>query len=48
MLRHILPNTASAVIIFSMVDAVGNIILAASLGFLGLGAPAARPRNGGR
>ena len=38
MFRHILPNTASAVIIFSMVDAVGNIILAASLGFLGLGA----------
>ena len=30
MLRHILPNTASAVIIFSMVDAIGNIILAAS------------------
>ena len=38
MFRHILPNTASAVIVFSMVDAVGNIILAASLGFLGLGA----------
>ncbi len=32
MLRHILPNTASAVIIFSMVDAIGNIILAAVAG----------------
>ena len=46
MFRHILPNIASAVIVFSMVDAVGNIILAASLGFLGLGRPAALPRMG--
>ena len=46
MLRHILPNTASAVIIFSMVDAVGNIILAASLGFLGLGAQPPTPEWG--
>jgi peptide/nickel transport system permease protein len=46
MLRHILPNTASAVIIFSMVDAVGNIILAASLGFLGLGAQPPAPEWG--
>jgi peptide/nickel transport system permease protein len=46
MLRHILPNTASAVIIFSMVDAVGNIILAASLGFLGLGAQPPSPEWG--
>jgi peptide/nickel transport system permease protein len=46
MLRHILPNTASAVIVFSMVDAVGNIILAATLGFLGLGAQPPTPEWG--
>jgi peptide/nickel transport system permease protein len=46
MFRHILPNVASAVIIFSMVDAVGNIILAASLGFLGLGAQPPAPEWG--
>ena len=48
MFRHILPNTASAVIIFSMVDAVGNIILAASLGLPRAGRAAALARNGGR
>ena len=37
-LRHILPNVVSYVIIFAMVDAVGNIVLGSSLGFLGLGA----------
>jgi peptide/nickel transport system permease protein len=46
MLRHILPNTASAVIIFSMVDAIGNIILAAALGFLGLGVQPPTPEWG--
>ena len=46
MFRHILPNTVSSVIIFSMVDAVGNIILAASLGFLGLGAQPPSPEWG--
>jgi peptide/nickel transport system permease protein len=46
MLRHILPNTASAVIIFSMVDAIGNIALAASLGFLGLGVQPPTPEWG--
>src|SRR5258706_399484 len=46
MFRHILPNMASAVIIFSMVAAVGNIILAASLGFLGLGAQPPSPEWG--
>jgi peptide/nickel transport system permease protein len=46
MFRHILPNTAAAVIIFSMVDAVGNIILAASLGFLGLGVQPPTPEWG--
>ena len=38
MMRHILPNVVSYVIIFAMVDAVGNIVLGSSLGFLGLGA----------
>jgi len=46
MLRHILPNTASAVIIFSMVDAIGNIALAAALGFLGLGVQPPTPEWG--
>lgn len=46
MFRHILPNTASAVIIYSMIDGVGNIILAASLGFLGLGAQPPSPEWG--
>jgi len=46
MLRHILPNTASAVIIFSMVDAIGNIGLAAALGFLGLGVQPPTPEWG--
>jgi peptide/nickel transport system permease protein len=46
MLRHILPNTASAVIIFSMVDAIGNILLVAALGYLGLGAQPPTPEWG--
>jgi peptide/nickel transport system permease protein len=46
MVRHILPNVASAVIIFSMVDAIGNIILASSLGYLGLGAQPPTPEWG--
>jgi len=46
MFRHILPNIAWAAIIFSMVDAIGNIILAASLGFLGLGAQPPSPEWG--
>jgi peptide/nickel transport system permease protein len=46
MVRHILPNTASSVIVFSMVDAVGNIILASALGFLGLGAQPPSPEWG--
>ncbi|HXS65324.1 MAG TPA: ABC transporter permease [Streptosporangiaceae bacterium] len=46
MFRHIMPNTVSAVIVFSMVDAIGNIILAASLGFLGLGAQPPSPEWG--
>ena len=35
--RHVLPNVISQAIIFSMADAIGNIILASSLSFLGLG-----------
>ena len=39
MVRHILPNVFSAALIFSMADAVGNILLGAALGYLGLGVP---------
>jgi peptide/nickel transport system permease protein len=46
MLRHILPNVISYVIIFAMVDAVGNIVLGSSLGFLGLGAQPPSPEWG--
>jgi peptide/nickel transport system permease protein len=46
MLRHILPNVVSFVIIFAMVDAVGNIVLGSSLGFLGLGAQPPSPEWG--
>ena len=38
MLRHILPNVITPAIIFSMLDAVGNVGLGAALGYLGLGA----------
>ena len=41
MVRHILPNVISAALIFSMADAVGNILLGAALGYLGLGVPPA-------
>jgi peptide/nickel transport system permease protein len=46
MLRHILPNVLSFVVIFAMVDAVGNVLLGASLGFLGLGAQPPSPEWG--
>lgn len=46
MLRHILPNVLSFVIIFAMVDAVGNVLLDAALGFLGLGAQPPSPEWG--
>lgn len=46
MARHILPNVFSAALIFSMADAVGNILLGASLGYLGLGVPAPQPEWG--
>jgi peptide/nickel transport system permease protein len=35
--RHTLPSVLPSVLIFAMVDAVGNVILGASLGFLGVG-----------
>ncbi len=44
--RHIVPNVFSSVLIFAMVDAMGNIILAASLSFLGLGIPPPAPEWG--
>jgi peptide/nickel transport system permease protein len=46
MLRHILPNVISAAVIFSMADAVGNILLGAALGYLGLGVPPPAPEWG--
>jgi peptide/nickel transport system permease protein len=46
MLRHILPNVLSFVVIFAMVDAVGNVLLGAALGFLGLGAQPPSPEWG--
>lgn len=38
MVGHILPNVITPAIIFSMLDAVGNVGLGAALGYLGLGA----------
>jgi peptide/nickel transport system permease protein len=46
MFRHILPNVLSFVLIFAMVDAVGNVLLGAALGFLGLGAQPPSPEWG--
>ena len=46
MLRHVLPNVVSFVLIFAMVDAVGNVLLGAALGFLGLGATPPSPEWG--
>ncbi|HWE60952.1 MAG TPA: ABC transporter permease subunit, partial [Chloroflexota bacterium] len=46
MARHILPNVIAPAIIFSMVDAVGNILLGSALGFLGLGAQPPSPEWG--
>jgi peptide/nickel transport system permease protein len=46
MLRHVLPNILSCVIIFAMVDAVGNVLLGAALGFLGLGTKPPSPEWG--
>lgn len=46
MARHILPNVVSAALVFSMADAVGNILLAAALGYLGLGVQEPAPEWG--
>lgn len=46
MLRHILPSILPAAVIFAMVDAVGNVLLGASLGFLGIGIAAPAPEWG--
>ncbi len=46
MLGHILPNVLAPALIFSMVDAVGNILLGSALGFLGLGAQTPSPEWG--
>ncbi|MGN6242433.1 MAG: ABC transporter permease [Motilibacteraceae bacterium] len=46
MLGHILPSIVPGVIIFAMVDAVGNVLLGASLGFLGVGIPQPTPEWG--
>lgn len=37
MLRHVLPNVITPGVVYSMVDVVNTILLAASLSFLGLG-----------
>jgi peptide/nickel transport system permease protein len=46
MVGHILPNVLAPAVIFSMVDAVGNILLGSALGFLGLGAQTPSPEWG--
>lgn len=46
MLRHILPNVVSAALIYSMCDYVLNILVAASLSFLGLGTQPPHPEWG--
>ena len=46
MARHILPNIVSAALVFAMADAVGNILLAAALGYLGLGVQEPAPEWG--
>src|SRR5947209_10518137 len=44
--RHILPNIISAAVVFAMADAIGNILLAAALGYLGLGIQEPAPEWG--
>jgi len=46
LLRHVLPSVAPLVIVFAMVDAVGNVLLGASLGFLGIGVRQPTPEWG--
>ncbi|MDT0263469.1 ABC transporter permease [Jatrophihabitans lederbergiae] len=44
--RHLLPSVLPGVVIFAMVDAVGNVLLGASLGFLGVGIAQPTPEWG--
>lgn len=44
--RHVLPSVLPFVVVFAMVDAVGNVLLGASLGFLGIGVPQPTPEWG--
>jgi peptide/nickel transport system permease protein len=46
MFRHTLPSVLPGAIIFAMVDAVGNVLLGASLGFLGVGIQQPTPEWG--
>lgn len=46
MIRHILPNTVSTVIIFAALDIALDILLIATLGFLGLGVKPPTPEWG--
>jgi len=44
--RHILPNTLAPVVAYLPVNAVFSVIIAAGLGFLGLGLPSPTPEWG--
>lgn len=44
--RHVLPTVAPGALVFAMVDAVGNVLLGASLGFLGIGIQQPTPEWG--
>ncbi len=46
MLRHVLPNISSAIIVRTSIGMGGTILTAAALGFLGLGAPPPAPEWG--
>ena len=46
MLRHVLPNALSPIIVYAVTDAVLVILLGASLGFLGLGVQPPTPEWG--
>jgi peptide/nickel transport system permease protein len=46
MVLHILPNIASSIIVRTTIGMGGTILVAASLGFLGLGAPPPTPEWG--
>ncbi len=46
LLRHVLPTVAPSALVFAMVDAVGNVLLGASLGFLGIGVRQPAPEWG--